>query len=58
VKIDIALHLEHLLAADPADQPALLRRVAALAWGEGFNTAYEAGRDLGTQEFKNPYSAG
>lgn len=54
--IDIQAHLALLLKAAPADQAELLQRVAALAWKEGFNTAFEAGRELETETFPNPYS--
>jgi hypothetical protein len=55
--MNIQLHLDHLLKASPEDQLELLQRVAALAWIEGFNLAAEAGRDLYTKTFPNPYSA-
>jgi len=55
MKIDIQLHLAHLLAAAPEDQPALLQRVAALAWKEGHTAGLE--ETLTDPETPNPYSA-
>lgn len=54
--MDIQAHLTQLLKSSSEDQLEQLQRIAALAWKEGFNTAFEAGKDLTTETFPNPYS--
>jgi hypothetical protein len=52
--IDIKAHLQHLLAAAPEDQEALLQRVAAMAWSRGYDAGL--GHGFTDPETPNPYS--
>lgn len=52
--MDLDLFIAHIeRTTDPADRAALIQRVAALAWREGWNVGYE--HDITADEVPNPY---